>query len=58
MVLLEEIGARPPWLTRIDDEALTAIGTQLEEPAFAEAWEHGRALKADEAVALALDSFE
>jgi hypothetical protein len=57
-VLLEEIGARPPWLTRITDQALSAIRTQLDEAAFADAWEQGRTLTADEAVALALDSFD
>jgi predicted ATPase/DNA-binding SARP family transcriptional activator len=57
-VLLEEIGARPPWLTTITDEALSAIRAQLDEAAFADAWEQGRALTADEAVALALDSFD
>ena len=57
-MLLEEIGARPPWLTRITDQALSAIRTQLDEAAFADAWEQGRTLTADEAVALALDSFD
>jgi hypothetical protein len=57
-VLLEEIGARPPWLTRITDEALSAIRTELDEAAFAVAWEQGRTLTADEAVALALESLD
>ena len=56
-VLLDEIGARPPWLTRITDEALSAIRAQLDETAFAEAWEHGQTLTADQAVGVALDSF-
>ena len=34
------------------------MGTQLDEAAFAEAWEQGQALTADEAVALALDSLD
>lgn len=47
-----------PWLTRITDEALSAIRTQLDEAAFAVAWEQGRTLTADEAVALALESLD
>ncbi len=38
------------------EEALATIRTQLDEAAVAEAWEQGRALTVDEAVALALDS--
>ena len=56
-VLLEEIGARPPWLTTITDQALSAIRAQLDEAAFADAWEHGQTLTADEAVGVALDAF-
>jgi predicted ATPase/DNA-binding SARP family transcriptional activator len=56
--LLEEIGARPPWYARISEKALAVIHAQLDEAAFAEAWEQGRALTADEAVALALDALE
>jgi hypothetical protein len=40
------------------DEMLGTIRAQLDAAAFAEAWEHGRTLTADEAVALALDSVE
>jgi len=57
-VLLEEIGARPPWLAKLNEGTLAVISAQLDEAAFAEAWEQGRALTADEAVALALDSFD
>ena len=39
-----------------EQEALTAIRHQLDEAAFAAAWEQGRMLTADEAVALALES--
>ena len=53
-VRLEEIGARPPWLAKINTQTLTAIRTQLDESAFAEAWEQGEKLTPDEAVALAL----
>jgi predicted ATPase len=51
-----EIGANPPWVARMHEETLTTIRTQLDEAALIEAWEQGRALTADEAVALALDS--
>jgi len=53
-----EIGANPPWVARMHEETLTTIRTQLDEVAFAEAWEQGRALTADEAVALALHSMD
>ena len=36
----------------------TSIRAQLDEADFAEAWEQGRALTADEAVALALDALD
>jgi hypothetical protein len=55
-VLREEIGIRPVWLQKTNDETLAAIRTQLDEGAFAAAWEEGRSLTADESVALALDS--
>jgi hypothetical protein len=57
-VLMEEIGASPPSLTKINAKTLATIHAQLDQAAFAEAWEQGRALTADEAVALALDSLE
>src|SRR6266540_803986 len=55
--LHEELGAGlRPWLAEMNEETLTAVRAQLDEAAFAEAWEQGRLLTADEAVALALDS--
>ena len=55
--LYEEMGASPMgWLKRANDEALTLIRAHLDEAAFAKAWEQGRTLTADEAIALALDS--
>ena len=54
--LMEEIGARPPWFAGISSKTLAAVHTQLDDAAFAEVWERGRTLTADEAVALALDS--
>jgi predicted ATPase len=54
--LMEEIGARPPWFARISRKTLAAIHRQLDDAAFAKAWEQGLGMPADEAVALALDS--
>jgi predicted ATPase len=55
-VLMEEIGARPPWFARISRKTLAVIHTQLDDAAFAKAWEQGLTMTADQAVALALDS--
>jgi tetratricopeptide (TPR) repeat protein len=54
----EDIGAGspPPYVATLNDEAIAAIRTQLGEDSFAEAWEQGRTLTLDEAVALAVDS--
>jgi predicted ATPase/class 3 adenylate cyclase len=55
--LHEELGASlRPWLAQMNEETLTAVRAHLDEAAFAEAWEEGRVLTADEAVALVLDS--
>ncbi len=57
--LCEEIGfGLRPWDPEFVEETLTTIRAQLDEATFAEAWEQGRTLAADEAVALALDSLE
>ena len=57
--LYKEIGGNPMgWLKRANDEALTMIHAQLDEASFAEASEQGRALTADEAVALALAALQ
>jgi hypothetical protein len=54
--LYEEIGARArPLVADKDEKTLSAIRAQLNDSAFTEAWEQGKALTADEAVALALD---
>jgi predicted ATPase len=54
--LYEQMGASPMgWLKRGNDEALALIRARLDDAAFLEAWEQGRKLTADEAVALALD---
>ena len=57
-VLREEIGGVPSWVAEMNEKTLTTIRTQLDEGAFAGAWEQGRALTVDEAVALALDSLD
>jgi non-specific serine/threonine protein kinase len=55
--LREQIGSTSaPAVAKMNDATLTAIRTQLDETAFAEAWEEGGALTLDEAVALALES--
>jgi predicted ATPase len=51
---LGETGARD--ISSVTEKALTVIRHQLDEAAFAKAWEQGLTLTADEAVALALDS--
>ena len=51
--LLDEIGSRSPWITEMNGERLEQIRAQLDEEAFAAAWEAGRRLTADEALALA-----
>ncbi|MDP9244229.1 MAG: tetratricopeptide repeat protein, partial [Chloroflexota bacterium] len=54
--LREEIGGAPSWVGELNEKTLTTIRAQLDEAAFAEAWEQGRALTVDEVVSLALDS--
>jgi hypothetical protein len=49
--LHEEIGASVRrWLANMNDETLTSIGRKLDQAAFAEAWEQGRALTEDKTV--------
>jgi predicted ATPase/class 3 adenylate cyclase len=52
--LREEIGGGEPWVARMNEETLATIRAQLDEAAFADAWEQGRSLTMDEAVSLAL----
>ena len=54
----DEIGGRRARVTEMSEEPLKTIRAQLGEAAFAEAWEQGRKLTADDAVALALDSLD
>ena len=54
----EEIGSGEAWVARMNEQTLATIRAQLDEAAFADAWEQGQALTADDAVTLALDSLE
>ena len=55
--LYEEIGAHArPINAQIDEATIATIRVLLDDSAFAEAWERGRALSPDEAVALAGES--
>jgi predicted ATPase len=56
--LYADIGGTMPWVARMTKETLARIRAQLDEAAVAEAWEEGRKLTTDEAVALALESLE
>jgi hypothetical protein len=42
----------------MNEETITNIRAQLDEVDFADAWEEGRKLTFDEAVALALDALD
>lgn len=50
------IGARRLSVAELNEKTLAAIRAQLDDDALAEAWEQGRMLTIDEAVAFALDS--
>jgi predicted ATPase len=56
--LYADIGGTMPWVAKMTNETLARIRPQLDEAAIAEAWEEGRKLTADEAVALALDALD
>ena len=57
--LAEELGVADPWWnTRRNEATLAALRRHLEVEAFERAWDEGRKLTLDEAVALALDSVE
>jgi len=55
-VLFEEIGAKVPWVVKMNEDTLEAIRAQVDNDAFAEAWQKGRGLTIDDAVALAVES--
>jgi predicted ATPase len=54
----ERIGVSEAWTARMNEKTLSTIRARLDESAFAEAWEQGRALTIDDAVALALESVD
>jgi predicted ATPase/class 3 adenylate cyclase len=57
--LRDEIGySLESWMTLETEEAFAEVRALLDDAAFDEAWEAGRVLTLDEAVALALDSVE
>jgi non-specific serine/threonine protein kinase len=56
--LLREIGAMPPHVAKIRDQALAAVRSQLDDAAFDDEWMAGQPLTADEAVALAVDALD
>ena len=54
--LREEIGASvESWAMEMDERTLATIRADLDEEMFSQAWEQGRALAIDEAVALTLE---
>ncbi len=55
---LDEMGGATSFRAVEDEEILTLVREQLDDAAFTEAWEEGRKLTADHAVALALDSLD
>ena len=55
--LYEETGRSvASWTAKRNEETLSTVRSQLDDAAFAEAWEEGRALTLGQAVALALES--
>jgi predicted ATPase len=55
---LEDMGADPAWRRDSRERDAGRLRGELGEAVFAEVWEQGRALTADEAVALALDALD
>jgi predicted ATPase/class 3 adenylate cyclase len=54
--LYDEYGTSQTWVSHRDEETLEMLHAQLDDAAFEKAWEEGRKLTADEAVALALEA--
>ena len=52
--LREELGARSPWVERGTEETIAALRKDLDRPAFEAAWERGKRLTAEAAVARAI----
>jgi predicted ATPase len=53
VALREELGARAPWVERGAEKTLVDLKEQLDPAAFQEAWERGRRLAPNTAVAMA-----
>jgi tetratricopeptide (TPR) repeat protein len=52
--LREEIGGTEQWVLRMNERTLATVRAELDDATFAEAWEKGRRLTPDEAIALAV----
>jgi hypothetical protein len=52
--LREELGARVPWVERLAERARAEARVHLDPVAFEQAWERGKRLNPDAAVAMAL----
>jgi hypothetical protein len=52
----DDVGIRRSGVAEMNETTLAAIRAQLDDAAFAEAWEQGRKLTVGEAVTLALDA--
>lgn len=52
----EEVGAREPWVDRMNAQTLASIRDRVDESAISEAWERGRRLTSEAAFALARDA--
>jgi hypothetical protein len=50
----QDLGSRGPGLAEMNHETLAATRAQLDAETFAEAWEQGRRMTSDEALAVAL----
>jgi hypothetical protein len=52
----DQIGVGEPWVARMNERTIAVIKAQLDDAAFAEAWEEGRKLTLDAAAVQALDA--
>ena len=56
--LLDKMGSRPHWMQSSNERTRAAARSAMSDERFVEAWEEGRNLTAEDAVALALAQFE
>jgi hypothetical protein len=55
----DDLGVSPaPWVADRNEATLALVRGQLDKAAFAKAWDEGRTLSADEAIALGLEETE